>query len=173
MLPAEEAYAPLIDVRKRTLLIGLISLVVTAALMWLVIRRLLAPLEHLHRTVRQLAMQPTAVSDLPVRRDDEIGELAGSFAEVLHQLSEREAALKAAKDRAAASEKRIEAIANHVPDFVAFIDVNERFAFVNQAYARHFGLPADQVAGLSLRELWAHLNMWRMRPTLRRPAAAA
>lgn len=154
VLPAEEAYAPLIDVRKRTLVIGIISLLITAALMWLVIRRLLAPLEHLHRTVRQLAMQPAAVSDLPVQRDDEIGELASSFAEVLHQLSERESALKAAKDRAAASEKRIEAIANHVPDFVAFIDVNERFAFVNQAYARHFGLPADQVAGLSLRELW-------------------
>ncbi len=62
------------------------------------------PLEHLHRTVRQLAMQPAAVSDLPVQRDDEIGELASSFAEVLHQLSERESALKAAKDRAAASE---------------------------------------------------------------------
>lgn len=154
VLPAREAYGPLLDIRLRTFGIGLISLVVTAALMWWVIRRLLAPLEHLHRTVRQLAMRPAAVSDLPVQRDDEIGELAGSFAEVMHQLSEREAALKAAEDRAAASEKRIEAIANHVPDFVAFIDVNERFAFVNQAYAREFGLPAEQIIGLSLRELW-------------------
>ncbi|MGN5479453.1 hypothetical protein ACTMU2_28785 [Cupriavidus basilensis] len=50
----------------------------------------------------------------------------------MRQLSEREAALKAAKDHAAESEKRIEAIANHVPDFgQSFIDMNERFVFAN------------------------------------------
>ncbi|SDC10763.1 PAS domain S-box-containing protein/diguanylate cyclase (GGDEF) domain-containing protein [Cupriavidus sp. YR651] len=154
VLPADEAYGPLLEIRQRAVGIGLASLLIAAVLMWSVVRRLLAPLEHLHRAVRQLATQPAAVSDLPVGRDDEIGELAASFAEVMHQLSEREAALKAAKDSAAASEKRIEAIANHVPDFVAFIDAAERFAFVNQAYARHFGLPAEQITGLSLRELW-------------------
>src|SRR5262249_3285129 len=105
-------------------------------------------------TVRRLATQPSAVADLPVRRDDEIGELAGAFAEVMHQLSEREQALKAAKDRADASEKRMEAIANHVPDCVSFIDASERFAYVNQAYASRFDLPPEQIVGLTLRELW-------------------
>ena len=154
VLPAAEAYAPLVEVRQRAVVLGFLTLLAAALLMWAVIRRLLAPLEQLHRTVRRLCEQPTAVADLPVHRDDEIGELAGAFSDVMTQLIERETALKAANDNAAASEKRLEAIANHVPDLVAFVDADERFVFVNQAYARHFGLPADQITGLSLRELW-------------------
>ncbi|ODV42321.1 histidine kinase [Cupriavidus sp. UYMMa02A] len=154
VLPAKEAYAPLFDARRRTLAIAGISLLAAGLLMWLVMWRLLAPLQRLHRAVRRVAANPAAAAELPVGGEDEIGELSATFAEVMRQLSEREAALKAAKDHAAESEKRIEAIANHVPDFVSFIDMNERFVFVNQAYARHFGLPAQQIAGLSLRELW-------------------
>lgn len=154
VLPAAEAYAPLFEARNHSFYVGLMSLCLAGLLMWGMIRHLLAPLERLHRTVRQLCEQPTAIAELPVTRGDEIGELAGAFSEVMTQLSERETALKAAKDSAAASEKRLEAIANHVPDFVAFIDADERFAFVNQSYARHFDLPAAQITGLSLRELW-------------------
>jgi diguanylate cyclase (GGDEF)-like protein/PAS domain S-box-containing protein len=154
VLPAKEAYAPMFDVRQRSILVGVVSLLFAAVLMWSTIRYLLAPLEHLHRTVRQLGTRPTAVTELPVDREDEIGELASAFSEVMQQLSEREAALKAANDSAAASEKRFLAIANHVPEFVAFIDASERFAFVNQAYARHYRLPSEQITGLSVRELW-------------------
>lgn len=154
VLPAREAYAPLVQARARVMAAAGMSLVIAAILMWLVMSRLLAPLQRLTRVVRQVAANPAAVAELPLGREDEIGELAGTFAEVIGQLSEREAALKAAKDRAAESEKRIEAIANHVPDFVSSIDANERYVFVNQAYACHFGLPAAQIVGLTLRELW-------------------
>ncbi len=171
VLPAAEAYSPLFEVRHRAIAVALASLGIAALLMWLMIRRLLAPLEHLHRTVRRLCEQPAAVADLPVERDDEIGELAGAFSEVMSQLSEREAALKAAKDSAAASEKRLEAIANHVPDFVAFIDASERFVFVNQAFALHFGLPAAQIAGLSLRELWGTAEYVAYQPFLEQARA--
>ncbi len=108
VLPAAEAYAPLVAVRQRTLVIGAITMLIAAAMMWLVMRRLLEPLQRLHRAVRQIGTNPAAVADLPAGRADEIGELAVTFAEVVAQLSEREAALKAAKDRAAESEKRIE-----------------------------------------------------------------
>lgn len=171
VLPAQEAYAPLFEVRYRSFVVGAVSLILAALLMWAMIRHLLAPLEHLHRTVRRLGEQPSAVTELPVSRDDEIGELAGAFSVVMTQLSEREAALQAAKDSAAASEKRLEAIANHVPDIVAFITANERFVFVNQAYARHFGLPADQVVGLSPRELWGTAEYVANKPYLDRACA--
>ncbi|WP_152414911.1 MULTISPECIES: diguanylate cyclase [Cupriavidus] len=168
VLPAKEAYGPLLEARQHAIVIGFVSLIFAAALMWMTIRFLLAPLEHLHRAVRQLATRPSAVADLPVDREDEIGELAGAFCEVMQQLSEREAALKAANDSAAASEKRFVAIANHVPEFVAFIDASERFAFVNQAYARHYGLPADQITGLSVRELWGTPDYVANKPYLER-----
>lgn len=154
VLPAQEAFSPLIEIRQRAVIAGVMSLLVAGALMWLLIRHILAPLEHLHRTVRQLATRPTAVAELQHDSEDEIGELATAFSEVMHQLSERERALEAAKDRADASEKRMEAIANHVPDYVSFIDASERFAYVNQAYANHFGLAPAQIVGLTLRELW-------------------
>lgn len=171
VLPAAEAYAPLLEARQRSIFVALASLLLAALAMWATIRRLLAPLEHLHRTVRRLGEHPGAMADLTVKRNDEIGELAGAFSEVMTQLSEREAALKAAKDSAAASEKRLEAIANHVPDFVAFIDASERFAFVNRAYARHFGLPAEQIVGLSLRELWGTPEYVANKPYLDRACA--
>lgn len=166
VLPASEAYAPLINVRERTFIVAAASLLVAAALMWLVMRHLLEPLQRLHRAVRQIATNPAALADLPTGRPDEIGELATTFAEVVAQLSEREAALKAAKDRAAESEKRIEAIANHVPDFVSFIDIQQRYVFVNQAYAQHYGLPAQQIVGLSLRELWGTQEYLACQPYL-------
>lgn len=154
VLPAGEAFAPLLEIRKRAFTVGMVSLVLAGLLMWVVMRQLLAPLERLHRTVRQLATRPAAIDDLPVGRVDEIGELAGAFTDVMRQLREREDALKAAKDRADASEKRMEAIANHVPDYVSFIDASERFAYVNQAYAGAFGLAPEDIVGLTLRELW-------------------
>ncbi|NUO88113.1 MAG: diguanylate cyclase [Cupriavidus sp.] len=166
VLPAAEAYAPLLAVRQRTLIMGAITMAIAAGLMWLVMWRLLAPLQRLHRAVRQLGTDPKAVADLPVGRADEIGELASSFAEVVARLSEREAALQAAKDRAAASEKRIEAIANHVPDFISFIDMQQRYVFVNEAYARRYGVPAQQIVGLSLRELWGTQEYLACQPYL-------
>lgn len=171
VLPAAEAYAALVSVRQRTLVIGGATMLLAAALMWLIMRRLLAPLQRLHRAVRQLGTNPAAVADLPVGRADEIGELAATFAEVVAQLSEREAALKAAKDRAAESEKRIEAIANHVPDFVSFIDMQQRYVFVNQAYAQRYGVPAQQIVGLSLRELWGTQEYLACQPFLEQACA--
>ncbi|WP_244222711.1 sensor domain-containing diguanylate cyclase [Cupriavidus lacunae] len=171
VLPAAEAYAPLVTVRRRTLIVGTLTMLVAAALMWLIMRRLLEPLQRLHRAVRQIGTNPAAVADLPVGRADEIGELAVTFAEVVAQLSEREAALKAAKDRAAASEKRIEAIANHVPDFVSFIDMHQRYVFVNQAYAQRYGVPAQQIVGLSLRELWGTQEYLTCQPYLEQARA--
>lgn len=171
VLPAAEAYAPLVKVRERTFAIGALTMLIAAALMWLVMRQLLEPLQRLHRAVRQIGTNPAAVADLPVGRADEIGELAVTFAEVVAQLSEREAALKAAKDRAAASEKRIEAIANHVPDFVSFIDMQQRYVFVNQAYAQRYGVPAQQIVGLSLRELWGTQEYLACHPYLEQARA--
>jgi len=166
VLPAGEAFLPLLEVRRKAVAIALLTLLGTAVLMWLMVRRLLKPLEDFHRVVNTVAANADAVNQLPTHRKDEIGQLANAFAVVVRQLKEREDALNAAKDRAAESEKRIEAIANHVPDFVSFIDAKERYVFVNQAYARHFGLPVLQIIGLKLRELWGTPTYLAVRPHL-------
>nr|WP_081488736.1 diguanylate cyclase [Cupriavidus basilensis] len=166
VLPANEAYAPLAEARGKTVVVAGISLLLAALLMWLVIRSMLAPLELLHRVVREVPKDPAALAALPTGRNDEIGELAATFGAVMHQLSEREAALSAAKDRAAESEKRIEAIANHVPDFVSFIDMSERYVFVNEAYAQRFNLPVRQIVGLTVRELWGTPSYVASKPYL-------
>ena len=75
VLPAGEAFAPLLEIRKRAFTVGMVSLVLAGLLMWAVMRQLLAPLERLHRTVRQLATRPAAIDDLPVGRVDEIGRM--------------------------------------------------------------------------------------------------
>ncbi|MFJ1258420.1 diguanylate cyclase domain-containing protein [Cupriavidus sp. CuC1] len=60
------------------------------------------------------------------------------------------------KARALAEEReaRIHAIANHIPDLVAYLDTEERYAFVNQAYEQRFGMSADDIIGLTPKHLW-------------------
>lgn len=150
-----------------------IALASAVLLMWLVVRRLLVPLERLHQVVQQSATDFSAHRALPITRKDEIGDLAMTFSLLMHQLSEREAALHEAKDSAHESQKRIQAIANHLPDLVSYVGVDERYVYVNEAYERRFGLSTAQMVGLSIQELWGAPAYADVKPYLDRAFAGA
>ncbi|MCY0853114.1 diguanylate cyclase domain-containing protein [Cupriavidus sp. D39] len=154
-LPAKEAFSPLTDTRPKVLLASGIALVGAVILTWIVVRRMLVPLERLHRMVQKSAMDPSVHLLQPTTRaKDEIGELAATFSIVMRQLVHREAALQNAEARARESEERSRAISNRLPGLVSYVDVDERYVFVNEAYEQRFGLPATKIVGLSIRELW-------------------
>ncbi|MDQ3248307.1 MAG: PAS domain-containing protein, partial [Chloroflexota bacterium] len=51
------------------------------------------------------------------------------------------------------NEAQLRLITDNVPGLIAYIDCDERYQFVNLAYASWFNLPTEQIVGRSLREL--------------------
>ncbi|WP_153956703.1 diguanylate cyclase domain-containing protein [Cupriavidus necator] len=153
-LPAREAFSPITRARLKILAAAGAALAIAGLLMLQVARRLLAPLENLERAVQESATDLSACAALPTARADEIGALARTFSSVMGQLAERTSALLKARALAEEREARIHAIANHIPDLVAYLDVDERYVFVNQAYERRFGMSPDDIIGLTPKHLW-------------------
>ncbi|WP_316150599.1 diguanylate cyclase domain-containing protein [Cupriavidus sp. BIC8F] len=155
-LPAKEAFSPITRARPVILTVAAAALAVAGLLMWRVARRLLVPLEKLERAIQESAVDLSARAALPTSRADEIGALARTFSSVMGQLAERTSALMEARKLAEDREARIHAIANHIPDLVAYLDVDERYVFVNQAYEQRFGISADEIIGLTPKHLWGY-----------------
>ncbi|MFS8980263.1 diguanylate cyclase [Cupriavidus necator] len=153
-LPAREAFSPITRARPKIVAAAAAALAIAGLLMWRVARRLLAPLENLERAVQESATDLSACAALPTSRADEIGALARTFSSVMGQLAERTSALLNARAQAEEREARIHAIANHIPDLVAYLDVDEHYVFVNHAYEARFGMSADDIVGLTPKHLW-------------------
>lgn len=98
-LPTEVAYAPAATMR-RWLFFGAAAL--TAAAIFLVnwmARRVLAPLRHASRAMKRMTEGGAALSPLPVRRHDEVGELLTSFNHLVAERQSYEEALKEEEER--------------------------------------------------------------------------
>ena len=64
--------------------------------------------------------------------------------------------LKEAQDALAARESQLRAIMDGVPAPVAYIDRDERCHYVNRTFLQYFGLTAEQVGELRLRDVVGH-----------------
>ena len=64
--------------------------------------------------------------------------------------------LKEAQDALAARESQLRVIMDGVPAPVAYIDRDERCHYVNRTFLQYFGLTAEQVAELRLRDVVGH-----------------
>ena len=64
--------------------------------------------------------------------------------------------LKVAQEALAARESQLRAIMDGVPAPVAYIDHDERCQYVNRTFLQYFGLTAEQVASLRLRDVVGH-----------------
>jgi len=61
---------------------------------------------------------------------------------------------KVATDALARGEEQLNFITDALPELMAYIDIDERFRFVNQAYERWFGLDRHQIINKSLLEIF-------------------
>ncbi len=153
VLPGAEAFDPLARVRRRVILLAIAAIAVTAFVMWWVARRMLRPLDTLRDLVQRSAGDMRAVQSLPVQRADEIGALANAFRDMMEQLGDRTEALEASREAARASVRRMQEIADRVPYLVAYLDGDERFAFVNRACEMRLRRPRHQILGATASEL--------------------
>ena len=167
VLPAQEAYAPLRQMQRRFLLMSGIVLTVVALLIWLAVRRLLAPLSRLHQVVRDSASDVDAFERLPQRpQRDEIGDVTRAFVGLMRDIRQRGLEL-------ARSERRLRAVTDNLPSLLAFIDNDERYVFNNAAYERAFGLPVHRIQGMTVRELLGEERYARVQPFLRQALAGS
>ncbi len=114
VLPTKEAFAPIEDLIKKTILIALGVSLLVAPLIWLVVYELLAPLQTLGANMRTLHEHGYKDdTELPVARNDEIGVLTAEFNALMR--ARREA------------EQQLDHIAKHdgltgLPNRVLFLD---------------------------------------------------
>lgn len=98
-MPTEEAFRPIAVFREYTLKSGLIILVVMIALVTLLLTTMLRPLVQAARAMRNMADGKIELAQLPIRRNDEVGDLLFGFNQLVATLHEKEAALRTAVKR--------------------------------------------------------------------------
>ncbi len=98
-LPTEEAFRPITTLRDLTLKGTLIVLAVMIALVMAFLSAMLQPLVEVGRAMREMASGRRALAQLPVRRNDEVGDMVLGFNHLVAMLHEKEAALHSTMQR--------------------------------------------------------------------------
>jgi diguanylate cyclase (GGDEF)-like protein/PAS domain S-box-containing protein len=144
--PTAEAFAPMINMRQRALLAGAAVALAAGLVAWLLIYRMLAPLETLRRNVSAIRRKDADIGLLRGGRDDEIGELGTAFYELM---AEREAA----QERSRGIEKRARIIADSVPALISYVGSDLRYEFANAHYMDMLGIDPKSMIGRTVRDV--------------------
>jgi len=124
VFPTREAFAPIRALANRSYFVAsLLSLCVLVAV-WFALGELLKPLLAASRKLR--GMQPEALTWLPVKYDDEIGELLTNFNRLV---AERNRAFEALRH----SERFLNTIIDTEPECVKMLDADGKLLMMNRA----------------------------------------
>jgi diguanylate cyclase (GGDEF)-like protein/PAS domain S-box-containing protein len=157
--PVDEAFAPMINMRRQAMLASAAFAAVAGLLAWIAIQVLLKPLGQLRRNISDIRNGAADIGVLQRHRRDEIGELGSAFHELI---AERETAQTAIR----ASERRLRTIADSLPAIVAYIDRDLRYRFSNEHFRSMMGVDPQAMLGKTVGEVFgqefeesiAHLN---------------
>ena len=75
---------------------------------------------------------------------------------------------KRAEESLRAKEEQVRLITDHTPAMLSQVGCDERYRFVNQAYAKRFGLATEQIVGKSVREILGEQAYRLISPQLQR-----
>jgi len=144
--PQVEAFAPL-NATRHNALFGAGGMALAAGLLaWVLVYRLLAPLQALRDNVGAIRHDGAGIGVLRDGRKDEIGELGRAFHALM---AERERA----ESGRAASEKRLRMITDNLPVLISYMDREHRFQFGNATYDKWFGVAPGQLEGMPISQL--------------------
>lgn len=144
--PVDEAFAPMIQMRKHAMLAAALFAALAGLAAWVVMRVLLKPLGRLHHNINDIRSGGADISVLQLHRADEIGELSAAFHELMAQ---REAAQKAIRD----SESMISNILEQTPDAFVSCESNGIVTMWNAAAERAFGYTREEAIGRDIADL--------------------
>ncbi|HLU77287.1 MAG TPA: EAL domain-containing protein [Burkholderiales bacterium] len=137
----EAAYASLARLSRHMLLAGALLAALLFPAMWLLVSRMLRPLDYLRNEMRKLRTDPAAEpTDFSASASEELRHLAEDFALMAAAWRAAEGALQQEKERA---EVTLESIA----DGVIATDAQGRIAAINRVAAKIVGWRAEQAIG--------------------------
>lgn len=142
-LPIEVAFGPLRTMQSYFYVIAGLLTLVAALLIRLMLRRMLAPLEEAGVAMRLMTNGDIPLAQLPVARQDEVGQLVGNFNQLVADRQEYEAAL-------ADSEQRFRLVVERAPDGI-YVQTRGCFAYANRAALTLFGAKdSEELLGRSI-----------------------
>lgn len=107
-VPASLAYRPLTESRLRLMKVIVPTVLLICVLAWLLGRRMVAPIQALSRGAQRVAAGDLGV-DLPVRGNDEVGELTLAFNDMVREIRDSHNELQARKEELEAANAKLEA----------------------------------------------------------------
>lgn len=144
--PQQEAFAPMITMRRNAFFSAGGLALAAGLLAWVLVFRLLAPLQELSDNVAAVRHDGAEIEVLRDGRRDEIGELGRAFHALM---AERERA----ESGRAASEKRLRLITDNLPVLISYMDRDHCFRFGNATYEKWFGVTPEQLEGMPVSSL--------------------
>lgn len=126
-LPTEEAFAPIRRMLNNMRLVTIGMTLVAGLMVWLVLRRQLAPLISTTKILNHVANMTQQRPSLPITRHDEIGQLIAAFNRLLENLEYQETALRK-------SELFGRIILDSVPSEIAVLDSAGNILMANQPW---------------------------------------
>ena len=144
--PAREAFSIVAEVRRDAVLLSIALLLVLLLLVWWFMYWQLAPLQKLRDKVNNADVNMyVGRTDHDYPRD-EIGDLAKAFDDAMKKRRNAEQALTA-------SEKQLRLTADNMSAFIAYVDYQERYTFVNKRIEHLFGISAQQAIGKTIKQI--------------------
>ncbi len=145
-LPVNEAFAPISAMQQRMLLATILLTLLAGIFTWWMLRRQLAPMLAAVETLASLSNADQPLQPLPITRQDEIGDLIGSFNRLLETLGNREAALKS-------REERFQMLFDRASDGILIVSPGGKLIALNESFARIHGYTTQEMQSLSLKDL--------------------
>lgn len=144
--PTNEAFSVVAKVRREAVMLGLALLLILLLLVWWFMYWQLAPLQKLRDKVNNADVNMLVVQADKKYPKDEIGDMAKAFDDAMIKRRDAEAALTA-------SEKKLRLIADNMSAFIAYVDYQEKYTFVNKRIEHLFGLTAQQAIGKTIKQI--------------------
>ena len=133
VLPTNEAFAPMREIERRVVLATLLLTLLAGSLIWVFLRRQMAPLLLATQALKNQSGSPEQVQPLTVVRDDEIGQLVGGFNALLLSLNQRESLLQQILDTSSVA--------------IFLVGLDGRITRANRCMHEMFGWPPGALIG--------------------------
>lgn len=144
VLPADEAFAPIRTMQRHLLIASLLLTVLLTGASWWWLRRQFAPLAEASERLDGMRNGRLPRQALPVRKNDEIGQLTAAFNGLQEIIAAEEA-----KSAEHAANMRLRRIVSHVPGLVfqyrQLKDGSGYFPFASDASREIYGVAPEQL----------------------------
>ena len=144
-MPLSEVQKNQQKIRNYILTTTLITILLTAALAWVIANRTTRPVRELTGTVNRMAAGDLSARLIPATQD-EIGQLTNAFNHMAEQLQDKINALTA-------EQNRVSVILEHMADGIIIVDTQGQVKMINPAAARLLGVSQQDAANHSFAEV--------------------